>query len=228
MVVAMKKEAEIFLHEDAWNVLRKHFTESGGLFDQIDHGRNIHVSFGDQPEECQELEEIKQTLMRIHHSWEGVDALPKWQVCLLWSVAPRLESILLRTTEPLMIHILHGKILTWIDIALSNADRERNPEYLVVHHIAVHMKGLKGFSTELRFGFIDMDAFEELIQAITILCITWKERSTIPRLGAWLLLLVPLKDWDAKVYTEEQRKQLEGMKQRLYALIDECFCETDF
>lgn len=224
----MKKDAEVFFPEDAWEMLRKHFTEPDGLFAQIDHGRNMRLSLGDQPEEYQELEETRQALMRIHHSWEGVDELPKWQVCLLWSVAPRLESMLLRTTEPLMIHILHAKILTWIELALSNTDRERNPEYLIIHDIMVHMKGLKGFSTQLRFGRIDRDAFEELIQAVNVLVLAWKKQSMIPRIGAWLLLLVPLKDWNAKVYTGEQRKQLEEMKQRLYALMDECFCGTDF
>ena len=225
----MKKEAEIFCSEDAWNALRKHFTESGGLFDQIDHGKNIRVSLDiHQSEEDQELEEIKQALMGIHHSWEGIDVLPRWQVCLLWSVAPRLEGMLLRTTEPLMIHILHAKILTWIELALSNTDREPNPEYLIIHDITVHMKGLKGFSTQLRFGRIDLDAFEELIQAVNVLVLAWKERSMIPRVGAWLLLLAPLEDWNGNVYTEEQKKQLAEMKWHLYTLIDRCLCETDF
>ena len=113
-------------------------------------------------------------------------------------------------------------------MALSDGDQEPNPEYLIIHDIMVHMKGVKGFSTQLRFGDIDLVAFEELIQAVNVMRLVWKERLMIPRLGAWLLLLVPLKDWDAKAYKGEQRKQLAEMKQRLYALIDECFCETDF
>ncbi|MBV9615558.1 MAG: hypothetical protein JO031_08885 [Ktedonobacteraceae bacterium] len=220
----MKKEAEVFFPEDAWNVLRKHFMESGGLFDQIEHGRNIRVSLGDQPEDDQELEEIKQALMSIHHSWEGMDALPRWQVCLLWSVAPRLEVMLRDTTEPLMVHILHARLFTWIELALSNTDQERSSEYLMIHDIMIHMKGLKGFSTQLRFGSIDLDAFEELIQAVNVLSLAWKEQSMVPRVGAWLLLLVPIQSWDAKVYKGEQRKQLAEMRLRLYALIDECFC----
>src|SRR5579884_1444783 len=160
----MQEITEVSSFEDAWKVLRKHFTEQGGLLDQMEHARKVLVSLGDQPEEYQELRDIKAALEIIHQSWGTTDTLPKWQVCLLWRVAPRLENMLRYTAEPLPIHILHSKILKWIDNALSMYDQMiRNPESLIAHDVAMHMMALKSFTTELRFGRIDSPAFEELI-----------------------------------------------------------------
>lgn len=222
----MRNESEVFLEDNAWSVLRKHFVERDGLLDQIDQGRNIQVRLWNEPEQCVELQEIQKALEIVHNSWGSKHALPKWQIRLFWSVAPRVEEMIQRhPAQALTLHILHAKLFTWFGNALNELSREYYPEDLIIHDIAVHTRELKGFGTELRFGKVDVEAFEELVQAVTILRTIWKGQLEIPRMAAWLFILVPIMSWGASVYTGEQRKQLAGMKRRLYVLVEDCLCD---
>ncbi|HLG76015.1 MAG TPA: hypothetical protein VKX46_06345 [Ktedonobacteraceae bacterium] len=219
----MNEQAEVFSEDEAWRLLHFHFAEPGGLFDQIDKGRVIDVKMGDTPEECPELQAIQQALQGLNRAWETTTIFPKWQVALLWSVVPRLEDMLPRYPQhALMLHMLHAKLVLWMYSALYTREREYPTEMKVIHDVTFHMKGLRSFCNELRFGKIDMEAFEELVRAVKFLSLLWRERTAIPRRAAWLFIYVPLADWDASVYEGERRKQLDGMRQLLYSCIEDC------
>ncbi|GCE24384.1 hypothetical protein [Dictyobacter kobayashii] len=222
----LKDVSALYAEEEAWRVLRQHFIEPGGLLDQIDHGKPIQVHPGNKPQTCQELQAIQKALAEVQSSWEGRHELPKWQIDLMWRIAPRLEELLQHPpVPPLTLHLLHANLFVWFSNALNELNSFYYPEDLIIHDIAMHTMGLRSFTLELRFGTIDVEAFEELIHALKELNECWKGKSVIPRMAAWLLILVPIGNWDATVYTHEQKTQLAKMKRGLYTLIQNCFSE---
>ncbi len=221
----MSNEA-IFVTDEAWHLLRKHFTMNEGLFDQIEQGRIVEIRMGDQPERSTELEEIQQALKDIRQSWTTMQQLPKWQVCLLWSVAPQIDAMLQRFPKnALMLHILQAKLFTWFEQTLIDFEQEQMQEYLLVNDITTQMSETKNFSMELRIGRIDQAAFEQLVQAIMVLRTTWRGQTTLPRLAAWLFILVPLQSWNASGRSKEQKGHISAMKLQLYSLIEACLCD---
>ncbi|MBA2284200.1 MAG: hypothetical protein H0W02_01820 [Ktedonobacteraceae bacterium] len=225
-VVAMYKDTDIVVENDVWSMLKKHLVDEGGLLDQLEQGRVIQVELGNQPEKHQDIQDIRRVIDALRHFWRARQTLPRWQLCLLWSVIPRLERLILRFPEsPLPLHILRAKFLTWFCDALDTFERGQIDQDLLLHDLEFHMKELRSFGAELRFGQINLSAFAELALAISILRSAWHGRVVLPRRAAWLLMLVPLMSWDASAFSQEESQQLEGMKRQLYALIDACFCE---
>ena len=224
----MEKERENLSEEQVWEVLKQHFTQPGGFLDQIERGKDVQIKPGVQADEYQELKDIHLALEVIRQRWTGMEELPKWQICCLWRCVLHLENLVQRSPKKgVSLYILRAKILGWLESLLHDLDQESVSERMVIHDITLHMRNWSSFGASLRFGQIDLTAFEETVQALTVLHRIWKERTIISRFAAWLLFLVPLLNWDASIFSMEQKRQLDDMKQILYTLIEECLCEEN-
>ena len=205
-----------------WEIIKKHFFEEDGLLAQVEQGRILTMKM-DASRQIEEVQEVKEALEIIRQSWEGKETLPTWHLALLWNVVLRLEKMWQDYPEQaLALHILWAKFLTWLIDAAIPIEQGIDPEQATINGVIVHLKGKKSFTLYLRLGQIEMDAFEELVQALQVLQKFWQGRTILPRLALSFIVNIPLADWDASFYTHEQKRQLERMKQHLYKLISEC------
>ncbi len=226
---------------DAWNILKKHFQQSGGLLDQFEQGRQIHLRLGsyapfEQYAHIQELQQVKIAVTVIQASWQGKQMLPKWQICLIWRAIRRVDALVQHADvlhkrpfpeQVLSLYHLQAILLTWLsDMLNENSEPDKSPEWLI-HDVTVHLRNWKSFGISLYFdgfGPIDHVAFEELMQALAVLRDIWRGRTVIPHHAAWLLGIIPQLSWRNKVFPAEKRRQLRGMQEKLYRLVDECVC----
>ena len=203
---------------ECWNAIKKQFTESNGLLEQIEKGRVISVQLGSEPETCQELHEIQQALKCIRSLKQST--IPKWQVSLLLSAEPRIQHMLQAMPEKsLMLHTLHAKLFTWMSKAWYDPEYQPDPRVSIEDDIAERMGTL---SLDLRFFGLNMGSFETLLQKMHVFAEKWKGRSDIPRPVAWHFIEVPTMDWDAEWYHRNgNRKQVENLKDQLLNIINE-------
>lgn len=201
----------------AWNILKKHFTEHDGLFDQIEHGRIISVKFGAEPETCRELQDIQRALQVIGSSMQST--VPKWQISLLLSVEPRIQEMIRRMpAQSLVLHTLHAKLFTWFLNVLHDSRYEPDSSDAIENSIA---RGFSNVSLDLRLFDINRETFAELLQTMNVFMHRWQDQSSIPRFVAQHFVEVPIMDWNAQWYHRKNNKEeIEKMKQKLLACIE--------
>lgn len=203
----------------AWSLLQKHCIEPDGFLDQIEHGKDVSVKMGVEPETCQELEEMRQAIQFIGSFPQ--EMVFKWQISLFLHVDTRLQTMIQTMPErSLLLHTLHAKLFTWFINAWYVPELEPPQTPSPEEDLARKFSDL---SLDLRLFEIKRELLAELLLALDLFVERWKGQLSLPRSVAWHFVQVPIMDWSAQWYHRKKRKEeIDEMKDQLLSLIDTC------
>ena len=111
LIVSVLLERDITLNElsliQAYELIRLHLSEPGGLIDQLENGAEIDNEY---------VQILDHAIEKIHQEWKNVSIVPKDIINLFNNIFYRLTSIIsIYPQREVEIHTLYGQFTSWMD-----------------------------------------------------------------------------------------------------------------
>lgn len=204
---------EEFSLEQAYEIVRLHLSESGGLMDYIERGSGVNNNH---------VHMLEQAVVRIQREWQNVTVVPKSIVQMLYTVFPRLEKNIQRYPHrESELNNFYFQFAQWIDNLFAEEPLSEEAAIAIVQQ---QISGFRPLALELREGHglneVSLDVF---FSALDVLTNAWKPKEHISKLAAGSLInaqdvFISL----SGVYSSIGEEKLQEIKQQVSTRIAQC------
>jgi len=207
----LTNEQQTFDREEAWQQVQHHFTEQGGLIDQIERGEVIKETT---------IQEVQRALATVEDDWKTQHTIPRQKVALLWSIFPRLEKAIQRDRQrEQALRFWRAQLTAWLHAVFASPSPPMSEEEAIAV-VFQHMVGGPSFALTLRQGNIDEPVFQHLLQKMNELELLWQNKPDIPKRAAGVLITLELLPWSSETCSAQDQQKLMSIKHILHEKIN--------